>query len=117
MTKWRQVPDKMRHSISWERRQRAVVLSWRVWLSYWRDNRRSYLDNFVPYALEAIRRHPRGAMSERDVRDVINEQFGLTFPASVVASLLNRALKRKLLVREIEHSLRLYTLADGVAAT
>lgn len=75
------------------------------------------MDNFVPYALEAIRRHPRGAMSERDVRDVINEQFGLTFPASVVASLLNRALKRKLLVREIEHSLRLYTLADGVAAT
>ncbi len=79
----------------------------------WEASRRSYLDNFVPFALEVLR-IGRSAMSPSDIRMEILERFGLDFPAPVVKGLTDRAVKERQVVR-VPRS-ELVELAPGVAA-
>lgn len=60
----------------------------------WEANRTSYLDNFIPFALEALRA-ARGAQSVAQIRGFIADRFGLDFPSGVVSSLLDRAVRVK----------------------
>jgi hypothetical protein len=78
----------------------------------WQENRRSYLDNFVPFAVEALR-VAGGALTPGEIRDFINARFGLEFPHNVVRSLVDRGVKIKT-VRRIPQS-QAVELAAGVA--
>jgi hypothetical protein len=78
----------------------------------WEAQRASYLDNFVPFALEVLRAGS-GAMSVTQVRQGISDRFGLEFPDGVVKALTDRAV-RKRQVRRVPRSQDL-ELAPGVA--
>jgi len=76
----------------------------------WEAKRASYLDNFVPYALEALR--VKGALEVAQVAEFIGERFGLDFPTNVVKSLLERGMKSQQIARP--RSGREFQLLAGV---
>lgn len=78
----------------------------------WEASRASYLDNFVPYALEALR--VSGPQTAGNVESFIGDRFGLAFPSNVVESLLARAVRSKKVKRLLPS--REYELAPGVEA-
>lgn len=78
----------------------------------WETKRASYLDNFVPYALEALRASG-GRLSQQQIQRFIVERFGLDFPVDVIQSLVNRAVKGKKIVRLFPF--REVELAQGIA--
>ncbi|MCW5951401.1 MAG: hypothetical protein KIT69_04010, partial [Propionibacteriaceae bacterium] len=65
----------------------------------WEHHRRSYLDNFVPFAVEAMRSRADQSWTEAEVRDGLALTFGLLIPTRVVGSLLRRAANRGLASR------------------
>lgn len=58
----------------------------------WETSRTSYLDNFVPFALEALRSQPN-PMLPAEARDLIHTRFGIQFPVGVVAAMFDRAVR------------------------
>lgn len=66
----------------------------------WEVDRRSYLDNFVPFLLEAIRDPKVHGWSEAEAQAQLERTFGLAVPTKVVGSLLRRAARRGLAVRD-----------------
>lgn len=81
----------------------------------WETSRASYLDNFVPFLLEALRVQG-GPTSATEAQLFIRSRFGLDLPVGVVVSLTDRAVRvRK--VRRIPQAKGVVQLADGVADT
>jgi hypothetical protein len=79
----------------------------------WEESKTSYLDNFVPFALEALR--VAGArQTPLEVKQAILARFGLDFPVNVVRSLLDRGVKKKQ-IKRVPQSQAL-ELAPGVSA-
>lgn len=64
----------------------------------WNESRASYLDNFVPYALEALRLSD-SARTAVDISKDVSERFGLTFPVHVVKALVDRAVRTNKVAR------------------
>lgn len=58
--------------------------------------RRSYLDNFVPFALDAVAQGGQPDYSDADAAHAIYYRFGLRIPTRVVASILGRAAREDL---------------------
>lgn len=77
----------------------------------WEDRRESYLDNFVPFAIGAMQADARMSYSEGDVRGLMEHRFGLNLPVKVVASLLGRAVRKKL----VKKDRRAYVLVEGAS--
>lgn len=75
----------------------------------WEDKRESYLDNFVPFAIGAMQADVRRTYSDVDVRNLMEQRFGLNLPVKVVASLLGRAVRKKLVKRDRGS----FSLVDG----
>jgi len=59
----------------------------------WAGQRRSYLDNFLNYALSVIPSDSPQAISRETVRPLIIERFNLSLPSNIVQQLLKRAEK------------------------
>ncbi|MCA0297100.1 MAG: hypothetical protein LCH96_17650 [Actinobacteria bacterium] len=83
----------------------------------WEVDRRSYLDNFVPFLLQAIRDPKIRSWNEVEAQTQLARTFGLEVPSKVVGSLLRRAVRRGFAVRDTNR----YTLTtegrgDGLAA-
>ena len=76
----------------------------------WEERKASYLDNFVPYALESLRLG--GQQDAAEVSNFIQSRFGLNFPVNVAQSLLERG-KRSRKVSRV-HNSQAFTLAPGV---
>lgn len=76
--------------------ERAFVVNEKTLISLallqvnWDEGKRSYLDNFVPFAVEAMRRSGAADYSNVEVAAAIEEQFGVRLPVSVVGTLLSR---------------------------
>lgn len=60
----------------------------------WQEDRKSYLDNFVPFALEALR-VAASPLTPGEIRDFVKSRFGLDFPHNVIRSLIDRGVKVK----------------------
>jgi hypothetical protein len=80
----------------------------------WQEDRKSYLDNFVPFVLEALR-VADSPVNPGEVREFVKSRFGLDLPHNVVRSLVDRGVK----VRDIRRLPRseAVELADGVGAS
>lgn len=65
----------------------------------WEVDRRSYLDNFIPFLLEAIGDPSLPSWSEAEAQAQLARTFGLAVPSKVVGSLLRRAARRGLVMR------------------
>jgi hypothetical protein len=59
----------------------------------WSNHGRSYLDNFVSYALAVIPPDSPSAIARESIRPLIEERFNLTLPAGIVQQLIRRAIK------------------------
>jgi hypothetical protein len=57
----------------------------------WEHDRKSYLDNFLGFLLESMRRNPRQSYSDEDLAGFLEAEFAIALPDSVVHSLLRRA--------------------------
>lgn len=66
----------------------------------WDDEHRSHLDNFIPFAVEAMRRGGLPDYSDAEVGAAIKEHFGLRLPAGVVTTVLRRVQAQHLGSRE-----------------
>lgn len=66
----------------------------------WDARRQSYLDNFVPFALEVMRRSGADDFSGSDVKAQLSVEFGLDLPVQVVESILNRTTRTGALIKE-----------------
>jgi len=73
---------------------RLVALSYLK--AQWNEGR-SFLDNFVPYVAECLRRR-NVAVRLEDVREDLAEHFGLEIPLHTVGELLGRAANKGLVV-------------------
>jgi hypothetical protein len=60
----------------------------------WQEDRKSYLDNFVPFALEALR-VAASPLTPGEIREFVKSRFGLDFPHNVIRSLVDRGVKVK----------------------
>lgn len=78
----------------------------------WQTSHASYVDNFVPFILEALRTSS-GPADPAQIREIVQARFGLDFPANVIRSLIDRAV-RKGKIKRITRSPTVQ-LADGVA--
>lgn len=63
----------------------------------WSSQRRSYLDNFLNYALYVVPTDPSLAISRDAIRPLIIQRFNLILPANIVEQLVRRAVKVGLL--------------------
>lgn len=61
----------------------------------WDENRSSYLDNFLPFVREALRRSDTNTVSSPWLQERLTELTGLEIPQPVVSQLLKRACKKK----------------------
>jgi hypothetical protein len=68
----------------------------------WVDQRRSYLDTFINYALAAMSYGAAGAQDPDALVRALHQQFGLQFPVPVVRNILQRALKLGLAQRDAQ---------------
>lgn len=59
----------------------------------WDTDRRSYLDNFLPFVYETMRRKASDAQRPAEVRRHVLDLFGLDLPVHVVNQLLERGVK------------------------
>ena len=59
----------------------------------WSNQRRSYLDNFINYALAVIPIDSTAALPRESVRPLIIEKFNLLLPPTIVQQLLRRAIR------------------------
>ena len=57
---------------------------------------RSYLDNFVPFALDAVANDLQRDHNDADAARAIRDRFGLNIPTRVVESILSRAVRQGL---------------------
>jgi len=80
----------------------------------WNEERRSYLDNFTPFLLEALRRL-QVPSEPSEISQKIGQIFGLNFPIDVVKNLIDRAVRTKQ-VQRLDSSNEVI-LADGVSIT
>lgn len=78
----------------------------------WQASRASYLDNFVPLALESLR-SGTGPLSPGEIREDVRSRFGLDFPLNVVRSLIDRGVKKRQIVRTPRS--QAVELASGIA--
>ena len=60
----------------------------------WNESKASYLDNFMPYALEALR-VAGTPQTAAQISRVISDQFGLSFPVQVTKALIDRAVRHQ----------------------
>lgn len=65
----------------------------------WDENRSSYLDNFLPFVKEALRRSDTDTVSAPSLQEHLVELTGLEIPQPVVSQLLKRARKKENFVR------------------
>ena len=56
----------------------------------WERQGRSHFDNFVPFAVESMRRSGQRDYSDAEVRDAIREHFGIQLSLAVVSPVLTR---------------------------
>lgn len=61
----------------------------------WDVSHRSYLDSFVPFVIEAMRRNEAADFSNAEVADALHEHFGLRLPVNIVGAILSRAAREK----------------------
>ncbi len=80
-------------------RHDALLASLAIINVNWEQNRASYIDNFVPFVVDAVRHGDKDQYSDADVRRLVDEKFALLLPHKFVQSLLGRAAKQKYLVR------------------
>ncbi len=73
----------------------------------WANHRRSYLDNFLSYALAVIPPDSPTAISRDAIRPLIIERFNLTLPSGIVEQLIRRAIKLGYLVLVGESAVRM----------
>lgn len=59
----------------------------------WDTDRKSYLDNFLPFVFEAMRREATAVHRPAEVRTLVQSHFGLDLPVHVVNQLLERGVK------------------------
>lgn len=59
----------------------------------WSSQRRSYLDNFINYALSVIPANATTAFPRESVRPLIIEKFNLVLPPAIVQQLIRRAVR------------------------
>ncbi len=78
----------------------------------WQEGNASYVDNFVPFVLEALRTAP-GTLEPVTIREIVQTRFGLDFPANVIKSLIDRGVRRRRIERVTGS--RAVRLAAGVA--
>ena len=64
----------------------------------WSESKTSYLDNFVPFALEILRL-AASPLTPQEVSEGFTERFGLSFPVQVSKSILDRAVRTEKMQR------------------
>jgi hypothetical protein len=82
------------------RPSRSLLTSLAIINVNWDAGRQSYLDNFVPFALESMRRNAASDYSCHEVKENLVSVFGLDLPDHVVESILNRTTRNGALIRE-----------------
>ena len=66
----------------------------------WDQHGKDYVDNFVPFVTEAVRRCPQDHVSVTELQDRIREDFGLVIPQGALNTLLRRAARQGYVRRE-----------------
>jgi len=74
------------------------------------DKGHDYIDNFVPFIVEAIQRSP-GGVTVVEIQQTVRTKFGLMIPQGAIATLLRRAEKKNLIQKNQE---RFTTTAPGL---
>jgi hypothetical protein len=76
----------------------SVITSLAILKVNW-DKGQDYIDLFIPFVAECLRRSPTPEVSLKDIQQCIREQFGLQVPQAALATVLSRASKRGLVSR------------------
>jgi hypothetical protein len=77
-------------------RDQAVLVSFAILSTNWEERKLGYVDNFVPFVADCLRRSTSDAVSAPAVRDCILTTFGLRLPIAAVQAVLERCRKLKL---------------------
>lgn len=89
----------MTSSIARDKDSEKALASLAVLNVNWHTNARSYLDSFVPFAVEAMGRSKAATVEDVQVCELVRSQFGISLPVEVIGNVLKRAEKQKLVKR------------------
>jgi hypothetical protein len=68
----------------------SVLVSFAILTTEWEERKRGYVDNFVPFAADCIRRQSNDEISAHALRDCMSETFGIRLPLNSVRVVLDR---------------------------
>jgi len=72
----------------------------------WDVKNAAYLDNFVPFVLDAVRAGCGGTATDQEATEALRDRFGVTLPTKVVKAVLSRASRKGMVKMDLErHSL------------
>jgi hypothetical protein len=60
----------------------------------WDEQSDSYVDNFVPFAVHALKKSDSAVISAQDVMKAVEQDFGIHLPLGVVETILSRAVRK-----------------------
>jgi hypothetical protein len=66
----------------------------------WDQKGKDYVDNFVPFVGEALRRSPQNQVSIPQLQTIIKDDFGLVIPQGALNTLLHRAHRYGYVIRQ-----------------
>jgi hypothetical protein len=78
--------------------QDSVIASLAILKVNW-DEGRDYIDNFVPFVAECLRRAPHPEVSLPDLQAALVQHFGFRIPQGALRTILGRAAKRGFVTR------------------
>ncbi|WP_157264595.1 hypothetical protein [Paenibacillus oryzisoli] len=78
----------------------SVLVSLAVLKVNWDNNKKDYIENFIPFIVDCLKDSHSEIVSVPDLKKQVEERFGLRFPHNVITKLIGRANKGKYLRKE-----------------
>jgi hypothetical protein len=90
-----------------------VLISLAILRANWDDDRKSYIDNFLPFVAAVMQTDAMESYSTADLQRGIKERFGIDMPQAALSTVLTRAVRTGL---GRQHDHRFYPRTDRLAA-
>jgi hypothetical protein len=92
----------------------SVLISFAILNTNWEQRRRSFVDNFVPFIADCLRRSAQPQVAVPEVQSCLSESFSLDLPAHVIQTILARSKKTGLVRQQGRVLVKSERLAKGV---
>jgi hypothetical protein len=70
-----------------------ILISLAILRANWDDDRKSYIDNFLPFVAAVMQKEARESYSTADLQRGIKERFGIDMPQTALSTVLTRAVR------------------------